>query len=222
MPATKVQLGADQWVSIPATWENYEGLLRTRGEKGQPKYIFLDGSLTVVSPSQPHEWLSFRLVGLIHEILVKLSIPCHVSGRVTLHKAADSLEGTEPDASYYLTNRERVAGKRKLVMGQDPPPDLVLEVVISHPEHDALEAYRRFGVREVWVCKESGLEFLVLGEDGHYHASPVSACLPFLQAEEMSFWLFRDDLADDTRLWQLFGEWVTDTLLPRYRPDADA
>ncbi|MCA1684377.1 MAG: Uma2 family endonuclease, partial [Planctomycetia bacterium] len=102
--------------------------------------------------------------------------------------------GTEPDTSYYLTHINHLRGKRKVVMGQDPPPDLVVEVVVSHPEGDALEAYRRFGVREVWVCKESGLEFLVLGADGQYAGSPVSACFPFLTSEELAPWVYRDDL----------------------------
>jgi Uma2 family endonuclease len=210
--------GTDHWFQMPATWGAYTRLLRARGERSRPRYIFVDGRLTAVSPGHPHESLSARLAGLINEILVGLSIDGHASGQVTLKKSARSREGTEADASYYLTNIDRVMGKKHLVMGQDPPPDLVLEVVFSHPERDALEAYRRFGVREVWVCKESDLEFLVLGTEGQYVESPVSACLPFLSSEELSPWVYSDDLGSDTRRWKLFRAWVTETLAPRHHP----
>ena len=220
MSLTMIDLGVDDWLCAPATWEAYTALAESRGEKGRPRYIFLDGRLTVVSPGNLHEALSARLCDLIHEIVVEFGVFCHPLARVTLLKSAGSKEGTEADATYYFTNFDRVVGKRTLVMGVDPPPDLVVEVVVSHPEHDALEAYRRFGVREVWVAKESGLEFLVLGADGRYEASPVSACLPFLRADELVPWVFRDDPPSATRVLQLFRAWAAETLAPRHRPEA--
>lgn len=214
--------GSDGWVRFPATWEIYTALLDARGERGRPRYIYLDGRMTVVSPGVPHESFTVRISHLIYEIVTVLSIACRPLGQVTLLKASESQEGIEADSTYYLTNLERLRGKRKLVMGEDPPPDLVVEVVISHPEADALEAYRRFGVREVWVCKESGLEFLVLGADGQYAASTASACFPFLTSEELAPWVYRDDLDDETQVSKLFRAWVEQTLLPRHRPAGNA
>jgi Uma2 family endonuclease len=214
--------GLDDWVRFPATWEIYTKLLDARGERGQPRYTYLDGRMTIVSPGVPHEWYKMRLSHFIYEILAGLSIDFFPTGAVTLLKAVESQEGTEADTSYYLTNIDRIRGKRKLVMGLDPPPDLTVEVVISHPEDDALEAYRRFGVREVWFCTESDLEFLILGADGQYAVSPVSACFPPLAVAELAPWVFREDQESELHLIKLFRAWVEQTLAPRHRHAADA
>ena len=111
--------------------------------------------------------------------------------RTLLKKTSKSRAGTEADATYYFNNIDLVPEKEHLVMGVDPAPDLVVEVVISHPEKKALEAYRKFKVREVWVCEESRLAFLILGEDGRYTIAPKSDCFPFLDSAELTPWVER-------------------------------
>lgn len=208
-------IAKDHWVTTRATWDDYLGLLESRGDHSRPKLTFLEGKLTLVSPGHAHDSLASRLVGLIQEILVELSIDCHVSGEVTLRKSVESREGTEADASYYLNHIDEVKGVRDLIMGIHPPPDLVVEVVVSHPVTEALEAYRRFKVREVWVCEESRLAFLILGEDGRYTIAPKSDCFPFLDSAELTPWVFRDHQGRDTRVLRQFRAWVLETLVPR-------
>lgn len=205
----------DQWVVIPASWETYCALMEERGEKGRPRYTFLDGRLTVVWPGHSHEEIRKRIAGMLEDILVGLMIDAHASGQVTLLRDSRTRAGTEADESYYLTNIDRVRGKKDLVMGVDPPPDLVVEVVFSNPEDDALEAYRRLGVREVWVCKGSELLFLTAGADGQFERSPVSAVLPFVVADELAEWLYRSEYPSDTRMRHAFRAWVSETLAPR-------
>jgi Uma2 family endonuclease len=220
-PEAGPSAGFDHTVCLPATWETYKDLLEARGERSRPKYTFVDGRLTAVSPGQNHEEIKTRLGGLIEDILVGLLIDFHASGGVTLLSARGSRAGTEGDESYYLTHIKEVRGKKDLVMGEDPPPDLAVEVVFSHPEDDALEAYRRIGVREVWVCKGGELRFLTQGPEGHYVQSPASALLPFLSSQELSAWLFRRDFPNDARLRHEFRAWVAETLAPRLRAAGD-
>jgi hypothetical protein len=64
------------------------------------------------------------------------------------------------------------------------------------------------------------LKFLVLGADGHYAQSATSACLPFIiSADELSPWVYRQDLPDETALRRLFRGWVETTLAPRLHPE---
>lgn len=212
---TRTELVFEPWACFPATWEIYLSLLEERDERSQPKYTYVDGRITVVSPGRNHEHLKSRLGGLIEDILVGLLIDFHPTGQVTLLKARGPRAGTEGDETYYLNNIERVRKKEDLVMGEDPPPDLAVEVVFSPSEADALEAYRRLGVREVWVCKDGGLEFLVLGADGHYAPSALSGCLPFLSAKELEPWAYREDLASEARIRHAFRGWVAEVLMPR-------
>lgn len=213
--APQATIGEVRWVEFPATWKIYNALCERRGENRRPKYTYFDGSMIVVSPGHSHESCASRLIELLHEIFVGLSIDYHSAGGVTLKRAEKSRAGTEADATYYLSNFDAIQGKENLIMGVDPPPDLVVEVVISHPEKKALKAYSRFNVREVWICKKSGLEFLILGEDGRYVASPVSLCLPFLSSKELEPWVFRDQRGNDLRVLKQFRVWVSETLGPR-------
>lgn len=214
---TRADLGADRWVEFPADWNTYTSLLDSRGERGRPRYLYLDGTMTVVSPGTRHEILKSRLGWMIADMLVGVGIDFCETGQVTMFDAAGRHTGAEADESYYLTHVERVARSRRLVMGVDPAPDLVVEVVVSHPETDALEAYRRFGVREVWVVRESGLEILVRDDAGRHAASPVSSLLPTVTADELDAWLFRQDPGGELPVRRQFRDWVEGTLVPRVR-----
>ena len=214
----ETSLDGDRWVEFPATWKIYTALCELSGDRRRPKYTYVNGRMMVVSPGHSHESYGVRLIELIHEIFVGLSIECHGAGSTTLKKTSKSRAGTEADATYYFNNIDLVQEKEHLVMGVDPAPDLVVEVVISHPEKNALEAYRRFKVREVWVCKQSSLEFLVLGADGRYAVSPVSFSFPFLSSDELAPWVYRDHRGSDTRVLKQFRAWVSETLAPRCRP----
>jgi Uma2 family endonuclease len=214
MSVTSSRKGHDHWHQIPATWATYRRLLRDRGERNRPKYIFLNRRLTIVSPGAPHEQLKTRMGGLIEDICVGLRIPFLAFGETTYLKSESPRSGSEPDESYYLTHIEQLRHKKKILMGEDPAPDLVVEVVFSHPARDALEVYRRFGVREVWVCKHSEVVILALGPDSRYTRSATSVCLPALRAEDLTHWAYRGDFPSESELRFEFRAWVTKTFAP--------
>jgi Uma2 family endonuclease len=205
----------DAWVSIPATWETYLRLLDDRGERSRPRYIFLDGRLTIVSPGIEHEWLKHRLTTLLHEILIGLRVRYIPSGAVTLKEEHPDTKGVEGDVSFYFTNLARLKGRKKIVMGVDPPPDLEIEVVVSHPVADALAVHAAFGVREVWVCGNGSLSFFVLQPDGRYEPAPTSLNLPMVRSDELSGWVYRDATEDDLSLLLEFRKWVENELAMR-------
>lgn len=218
---TKPDLGSDLWVQMPASWDDYLALSKTRGDHRRPRYTFIDGRLTVVSPGQPHEWIKTRLGWLIEEMFLALEIDFHATGSVTLLKSKNREAGTEADESYYLANIARVMGKKNLVMGEDPAPDLTVEVVISHDEDDAIEAYRLFGVREVWIVKDGELMFLSLNDHGRYVVTPTSLMIPRLSVDEIASWVFRQDLTGERRIRLDFRAWVEQALVLRHRNNED-
>jgi len=217
IPAAVGRTEHDDCVQIPATWGAYLRLLKAKGERPKPRYTFFHKRLTIVSPGPSHEARKKRIGVLIEDMFLLLKIRYQPYGSVTLLKRERSRAGTEGDDCYYLNNIAVVRGKDQFVMGRDPAPDLAVEIVISHREDDALAAYRLFGVREVWVCKRSEVTFLVLGTDNRYAVSQTSACMPFLASEELSPWVFRDDLPDEFSVRECFRDWVLETLAPRLR-----
>jgi Uma2 family endonuclease len=210
-----------EFMQVPATWGAYLRLVKARGDLARPKYTYLDGVLTIMSPGYNHEHLKSRLSWMVETALVLLPVNFLASGELTLRRGGRKWrKAAEGDASYYLTNLDKVAGKARVRMSEGPPPDLVVEVVISHDADESLKVYAAFGVREVWVCDARRLRFLVLGGDGAYAETPTSVCLPFLSAEEFGYWTHRQDVALEAEVRGLFFRWVTDVLAPRARPQA--
>ena len=69
-------------------------------------------------------------------------------GSTTLNRE-DLDWGAEPDNSYYIQNQPLVAG-RNVNLDRDPPPDLVVEIDITHTDIDKNRLYAAMGVPELW------------------------------------------------------------------------
>jgi Uma2 family endonuclease len=210
----------DQCVELrDVGWRGYLRLLKLRGQRSVPRLIYLDGSVQLVSPSDPHEWLAFRLGEFVTGVAAGLRISFRATRQLTFRKRS-SRGGVEGDATFYLANLERVRGKT-IDLGVDPPPDLAIEAVYSNPPTKALAAYRRLKVPEVWVGERHRVRILVLGADSRYRACPSSLAFPILTASEISEWIFRPDTGDDLEWTLALRQWIVETLAARVRITED-
>ncbi len=158
-------------------WETYERLLDRRGESPTPRYTYDRGGLEIMSPLLPeHEGSKHNIELLVELLTAELAIDILGLGAMTM-KREDLEGGVEPDASFYIQSEASVRDRRRIDLTTDPPPDLVVEVDISHPTLDKLPIYARFGVPEVWCYDGSRLEVHVL-EGEEYRQSPESRALP--------------------------------------------
>jgi Uma2 family endonuclease len=178
--------------------------------------VYLDGKLSLMSPSFTHEYLKERLGILITEVVVGLVIPCIHSGSTTFRRRAKR-GGVEGDQTYYLANLGRIRGKKKISLKVDPPPDLAIEVVASHDADDAVEVYRRFRVPEVWICDENELTILVLQQNGRYVPAERGQAFNFLTASEIHSWISRSDYDSNTAWIIELRRWIAEVLAPRYQ-----
>lgn len=214
-PGPMREADGDQLVVLDRMdWEGYGVLLGLRGERRRPKVVYLDGRLTLMSPGYTHERLKTLLRVFIEIALEGLDIRFVGAGSTTLRRKRRR-GGVEGDETYYLRNLAGLRGKRHIDLRVDPPPDLAVEVVVSHGADDAVEVYRRLGVPEVWVCAEAGLTILLLDERGAYAASETSRAVPGLAASEAHSWVVRDDFPDDFEWRQALRRWVVEVLAPR-------
>ncbi|MCA1685752.1 MAG: Uma2 family endonuclease [Planctomycetia bacterium] len=209
--------GRDRWLVVDTDWSGYTRLLKALGDRGVPRPTYLDGRVTLVSPGYTHELLKKRLAALVEDVLVGLGIDYVASGQTTLRRRPRG-GGVEGDETYYIANADRVADKTGIDLRVDPPPDLAVEVVVSHPVKDALEVYRRLRVPEVWVCDGQSLRILKFGDDNRYAEAGASAALPFLTADEILGWVQRPESGKGSR-WRLeIRRWVAETLAARQLP----
>ncbi len=165
------------------TWQRYqtlrETLCRDRGasplENRNIRFTYLQGKLEVTMPLEIHEF-SARLIELFIRILVvELGLKVKTMGSTTLDREA--LErSAEPDNAYYIQNQSLVAG-RDVDLDQDPPPDLIVEVDITHTDIDKLALYAAMLVPEFWRYNGEVWRIYVL-RNGEYQEVEVSPTFP--------------------------------------------
>ncbi|MEL7332880.1 MAG: Uma2 family endonuclease, partial [Cyanobacteria bacterium J06560_2] len=80
--------------------------------------------------------------------VLEMGLKLKSMGSTTLDRE-DLDRGAEPDKAYYIQNQSLVAG-RTVNLQADPPPDLVVEVDMTHTDIDKNRLYAAMGVPEFW------------------------------------------------------------------------
>lgn len=214
-PDSTAEAAGDQLVALEGIdWSGYVAMLRLRGGRGLPRITYLDGRMSLVSPSFRHESLKKLLDYFLASTLAGLGLPFVPAGSTTFRRRRKR-GGVEGDETYYIANHARIQGKAAIDLRTDPPPDLAVEVVVAHDADDSIEVYRRLGVPEVWVCKPEEVLMLVLGEDGRYAAAEASAAIPGVTPAEVRDWLARPKDAGVTAWMDEVRRWASEVVAPR-------
>jgi Uma2 family endonuclease len=158
------------------SWEMYEQILDAFGER-RLRHTYADGMLEIMSPLRVHEWRKKFIGRLIEMMAWKLSIPISCAGSTTLRKKLKR-RGLEPDESYYVANEPIVRGRDELDLRKDPPPDLAVEVDVTHKSLSRLEAYGKLGVPEIWRHDGATMQFLKLDPKRRYVSTKSSLAFP--------------------------------------------
>ena len=102
------------------------------------------------------------------------------SGGVTLARE-DLDRGLECDESFYITHVDAAPAPNTNLIdlnGDQPPPDLALEVDVTNPGISKLPIYAALGVPEVWVWADDALTARRLHDRGEYDVTADSVELP--------------------------------------------
>jgi Uma2 family endonuclease len=113
------------------------------------------------------------------------------------------LKSAEPDNGYYIQNYALVAD-REIDLNVDPPPDLVVEVDITHTDLDKNRLYASFGVPEFWRFNGRVWQILQLVE-GTYVEGDRSATFPLVTKTDLYQFLsaaFVDEVTAEVNLRQ--------------------
>ncbi len=191
-------------------------LLETRAEGG-PLLKCFEGSVTLVSPGKPHETMASRLDLLILAVCLELRIRYTglASTTWTLPFGAGDT-AYEADKAYYIQSQ----GTEK----RHQPPDLAIEVVVSHSEKKALRAGAFLKIPEMWVLdiprhRLTFFHLVVRGKQkGVYRPQPRSRAFPALMSAEVLERL-DDPETDDAAFHENCRAWVRRVLVPRRRAE---
>src|SRR5688572_29367395 len=126
------------------SWAEYEQLLAELGEGYSVRVTYDDGRLEVVTPSRQHEKSKDFILRLAHVLAEEFGLSLESFGSTTF-KQEVLKQGAEPDTCFYVQRAAEVIGKDDV----DPaiyPPDVVVEVDVSHSSVRKLKFYARLGV----------------------------------------------------------------------------
>jgi len=168
------------------SWEDYEQILEDNAEASGRRLTYDSGNLEIMTASIAHEQPNRTLSDLVVTILVEWDIDFLPAGSNTFRRR-DLAKGFEPDSSFYIENVEAVRGKKKLDLRFDPPPDLVIEVEVTHSLVPKLPILAAVGVREIWHWENEAVRILCLEGAGYREARRSSVLAPLRPGELSSF-----------------------------------
>ncbi len=163
------------------SWETYERLLHDYEQCSSPRFTYDRGILEIMSPFSEHEAFGRFLDFVLAAWADATDTLVRITGSTT-YKREDLQRGFEPDSSYYIQHEAAVRGKERIDLRVDPPPDLVVEIDITHSSLDKLSIYAQVGVPEVWRYDGARLHLLVLRK-GTYVAGTQSGVVSPLTAD---------------------------------------
>jgi Uma2 family endonuclease len=187
-------------------WETFERLLADVGDRRKTLFNYINGNLEIMSPLSLHEGSSRFFDKLLTIFVDELDIDMRCLGSL-LMKSAELKIGGEPDSCYYIKNELAIRAQENVIVGQAPPPDLVLEVDITNPSDRRLPIYALLGVPEVWRYDGYSLEFLAL-QNGEYIPIEDSLSFPTLPAAIIVEYVQKRSLSGESKTLKEFREWV--------------
>jgi Uma2 family endonuclease len=130
------------------SWEGYLQILNALPESRGARLTYDDGVLEITVPSESHEFSGRLIERFILTLVELMGMRMKTMGSTTMNYPQFK-KGAEPDNAYYIQNQALVKG-REVDFSQDPPPDLVVEVDITHTDISKNQFYASLGVQEFW------------------------------------------------------------------------
>ncbi len=194
------------------SWDTFERLLSDMGDRRKTLFHYINETLEIMSPLSLHEGSSRFFDRLLTIFVDELDLDMRCVGSL-LMKIPELKIGAEPDSCYYIKNELAIRAKQNILMGRDPPPDLVLEVDITNPSHRRLPIYALLSVPEVWIYDGDRLEFFALEnqqQNGEYVSIETSLSFPLLPATIITEYMQKRLILGESKTLKEFRAWVRD------------
>ncbi|MCI0381035.1 MAG: Uma2 family endonuclease [Gemmataceae bacterium] len=188
------------------SWRKYTSLLRALSDR-HLRLTYDQGMLEIMTLSHEHESLGRFLGRSAVTLTEELDLPLKEGGSTTFRRRPKQ-KGLEPDNCYWIASEAKVRGKRKIDLRKDPPPDLAIEVDITHSSLNRMAIYAEIRVPEVWRIDSKGLTFFVLDSDNNYQPATTSLVFPELTPADLMEFINRRARADENEVIKQFRAWI--------------
>lgn len=176
-PTAPCPKGEQRVVFHNLSWDTYRQMLQLLGNNRSSRLTYDQGILEITMPLAEHEAFAELIAQFIRILIIEMGLNLKSMGSITLNRA-DLEKGAEPDKAYYIQNQSIVAGKT-VDLAQDPPPDLIVEVDITHTDINKFNLYASLGTPEFW--RFNGQEWRIYQlQNGQYAELEASPTFPFV------------------------------------------
>ena len=134
-------------VVLNVGFDVYTTIVAQTGNGRGPRAAYDGEYLELMSPSTEHERCKLLFDTLIIQLGIEWELNIEPTGSATLIVKP---RGAEPDSSFYVNNDAFRLTTAILDLGVDPPPDIVIEIDLSHSRIDKQAIYGAIGVPEFW------------------------------------------------------------------------
>ena len=189
-------------------WHAYQQILQAVGESRSARLTYDRGILEITMPLEEQEFAARLIELLVRILVVELGLKIKTMGSTTLIRE-DLDRSPEPDNAYYIQNQPLVAGKQ-VTLATDPPPDLVVEIDITHTDIDKLRLYASMGVPDFWRFNGQVWRIYQL-HAGQYQEVDASPTFPFVPKQRFYDFL-QQAQQDEVDAEQRFRAWVCQQL----------
>lgn len=201
------QIAEQRVVFHDLSWENYQQILAALGNKRSSRLTYDRGTLEITMPLETHENIVRFIDIFIRVLVMELGLKMKTMGSTTLDRP-DLQKSAEPDNCYYIQHQPQVAGKI-VDLNTDPPPDLIVEIDITHTDIDKLNLYASMNVSEFWRYNNRVLRIYQLQDNQNIEVKNTSIfSLESLDIKEC-FQRFLDDYRlDEIEAEKSFRAWI--------------
>ena len=209
--------GEQLFVMGRVTWDAYVKISDALENQAGLRLIYCDGRLSFGGKSRRHDWFAERLAELVKALARGLGLPWEDAGEATYHRENTDV-GLEGDKTFYFGEHAvLMRGPLDIDLEAQPPPDLAIEVEVSHSADMALVAWERLSVREVWRFQPKSSQFAicVLQDDGSCSRSEHSVAFPLLSSGDVLEQLARANELGADRWNEQLEEWVRNVVRAR-------
>lgn len=200
--------GGDSIVFYEASWDFYEAMLREYDEEPS-RMSFDNGTLEILMTiSMEHEGYKAFIGEMISHIAMRYTIPMARRGSATL-KSQPKRKGLEADQCYWIANERAVRGVKRLDLNIQPPPDLVVEVDVTHSVVDRDAIYAAIGVPEMWHYSDPTKLTAWTLTEGAWTRIETSRSFPLIKVVDLNPFLERFAAGDEeTTILLDFRRWL--------------
>jgi Uma2 family endonuclease len=204
-PTERLPIGEKRVALRGLSWQDYLQILEALPQTRAARLTYDTGLLEITVPLEDHEFSRCLIECFVRTLVELMGLRIKTMGSTTMNYRSLQ-KGTEPDCAFYIQNQPLVKG-RNVDFSQDPPPDLVVEIDITHTDIAKNQFYASLGIPEFWRFNGQVWRIYLL-QDGAYLEVEQSPTFPQVNKPQLYAFLAvakEDEVAAVTELrawWQ--------------------